>query len=51
MSRSSSLTDIAVRGAKPTDKPQKLFDGNDLVPFRRSERREELAREVPFSGP
>jgi len=33
MSRSSSLTDTAVRGAKPTDKPQKLFDGNGLFLF------------------
>ena len=24
------LTDTAVRGAKPADKPQKLFDGNGL---------------------
>jgi hypothetical protein len=28
-----SLTDTAVRGAKPTDKPQKLFDGNGLFLF------------------
>ncbi|MDR2123487.1 MAG: Arm DNA-binding domain-containing protein [Desulfovibrio sp.] len=33
MSQSFSLTDTAVRGAKPTDKPQKLFDGNGLFLF------------------
>ena len=33
MSRSSSLTDTAVRGAKPASKPQKLFDGNGLFLF------------------
>ena len=33
MPRSSSLTDTAIRGVKPTDKPQKLFDGNGLFLF------------------
>ena len=33
MSRSSTLTDTAVRGAKPASKPQKLFDGNGLFLF------------------
>ena len=28
-----SLTDTAIRGAKPTSKPQKLFDGNGLFLF------------------
>ncbi len=27
------LTDTAIRGAKPTDKAQKLFDGNGLFLF------------------
>ena len=27
------LTDTAIRGVKPTDKPQKLFDGNGLFLF------------------
>ena len=33
MSRSNALTDTAIRGVKPTDKPQKLFDGNGLFLF------------------
>lgn len=33
MSKKSSLTDTAIRGAKPTDKPLKLFDGNGLFLF------------------
>jgi hypothetical protein len=28
-----TLTDTAVRGAKPADKPQKLFDGGGLFLF------------------
>jgi len=27
---STPLTDIAIRNAKPTEKPQKLFDGGGL---------------------
>ncbi len=27
------LADTAIRGVKPTDKPQKLFDGNGLFLF------------------
>jgi len=27
------LTDTAIRGVKPTDNPQKLFDGNGLFLF------------------
>ena len=33
MSKKSSLTDTAIRGAKPNDKPLKLFDGNGLFLF------------------
>ena len=33
MSRSSALTDTAIRGVKPASKPQKLFDGNGLFLF------------------
>lgn len=33
MPRSSALTDTAIRGVKPTPKPQKLFDGNGLFLF------------------
>ncbi len=33
MPRSNALTDTAIRGVKPADKPQKLFDGNGLFLF------------------
>ncbi|WP_027188319.1 tyrosine-type recombinase/integrase [Desulfovibrio cuneatus] len=33
MSKKSSLTDTAIRGAKPNDKPLKLFDSNGLFLF------------------
>lgn len=33
MSRTSSLADTVVRGAKPAFKPRKLFDGNGLFLF------------------